>query len=366
MAANNDIMDMWESNDFDVSGTDSRRAVPELPRNPKDYSAYTGPVVVPALAALTALKGGPAHKKLIVELVTSAVAAILNDVERNYTGSRIKPVVLTGDDVLMKPPADTSVKIKTNIAGLPDITIAEWLLVSTSDPDELSAYIGTLVYAACKKPTKENIDAFGAKRASAATAGVIGDPFFYAKGSDFVAYEVMQKVHASFTSHAVARANMISMTVSKIPEMAGGAQSAFGSQFLLLRNHGMSALAIVLDGLLHCAWIKEEFPELRNEFEAANRAFRTIRAVEQTDRPFIKAIHGNRFVPVNYSEITVLVGVCKSALTRFRLSYANYRGGSTTPEIEARIQKRLGNAMVAAPGGVQGGDDHVEDHHGAD
>jgi hypothetical protein len=52
-------------------------------------------------------------------------------------------------------------------------------------------------------------------------------------------------------------------------------------------------------------------------------------------------------VPVNYSQIDNLTGVCKEVLKRSTPSYANYNGGRTTDGQMAKIEARMQQETAA-------------------
>jgi hypothetical protein len=88
-------------------------------------------------------------------------------------------------------------------------------------------------------------------------------------------------------------------------------------------------------------WARAAFPELRPQIEAANTAFKLISTANESFRPFLKAIHGNHFVPVSFSQIDNLVGVCRRIEMHTNPTFKNYAGGSITESQEDIIARHL-------------------------
>jgi hypothetical protein len=143
------------------------------------------------------------------------------------------------------------------------------------------------------------------------------------------------------------RAVLTAGVVQRLNNNLMGASLAFASTFLLLVDFGMSALRIIKEAVIKHPWIRTDFPELKPELEAANHAQQLLRRVPGIERSFLKAIHGNAFVPVNYNQIDNLLGVCKEVLKRSTPSYENYSGGRITASQAAKVNNRLGAPEVA-------------------
>jgi hypothetical protein len=241
---------------------------------------------------------------------------------------------VTGDEVLV-----------TNFRDAEEVTIGELLDLMQADSDELGAYFGVLFLSGNKRVNAKNRTAFNEKRKDSATASIIGDAKIFVSDSMYLSDEVLKKVYASFLSYSPVRANMTAKLVAKIDRPFMGPPLAFINMFLLLVDSGMSALRIIKEAVIKHPWIRSDFPELRPELSAANQAQMILRRAPPQERSFLKAIHGNAFVPVNYADINNLTGVCKEVLKRTTPSYANYDGGKVT---EAQLAKINAHPDIAA------------------
>lgn len=215
-----------------------------------------------------------------------------------------------------------------------------------ADPDELGAYFGILFMAGNKRVTNDNRTAFNEKRRASALASVTADPKIFIPGSDFLSDEVLANVYGAFISMAPARANMTARIILQLEKPLIGPALSFMTMFLLLIDTGMSALRIIKEAVIKHPWIRSEYPELRPELAAANEAQQIIKRASGRDRSFLKAIHGANFVPVNYSQIEILLGVCKEVLKRTTPSYQNYGGGKITDAQLQVINNHLDKAEV--------------------
>jgi len=138
---------------------------------------------------------------------------------------------------------------------------------------------------------------------------------------------------------------MTERVVTKLNKPHMGPALAFVNMFLLLVDSGMSALRIIKEAVVKHQWIRTDFPELKPELQAANDGQKIIKTAPASHRPFLKAIHGNQFVPVMYSELDNVLGVCKEILKRTTPSYQNYDGGKIT---EAQLAKINTHAEVVS------------------
>lgn len=275
-------------------------------------------------------------KIVIVRALASACSCLLQD-SGNFTGSPMKAEAITGLASAADDGVDPATVLKTNFADAEDVTVGELLAIMEADGDELGALFGVYFLAGNKKITPQNRSAFNEKRVSAATASIIGTAKIFVNDSPYLADDVLANCYAAFISCAPLRANLTHKVVNLLHKQYMGPALAFLNMFLLLQDQGMSALRLIKEATIKHPWIRTEFPNLRPEFSAANTAQQILKRAPGQERSFLKAIHGSAFVPVNYSEIDNLTGVCKEIMKRTTPSYQNYGGGKITPAQLAQI-----------------------------
>lgn len=326
----------WNDESVELNTDRVRKSVPALPNISGDYQTLKGSgMEALAFFALQVVK--TKDKLVIMRAIASACSCLFND-STNYTGSSKRVEAITGLDVAAADDADPDQLLVTNFLDAEDVTIGELLGLMSADADELGAYFGVLFTAGNKRITTENRSAFNEKRRTAATASIIGEAVIFVNDSPFLADQVLAQVYAAFLSCSPIRARMTALVVHRVDESAMGACLAFTTMFLLLVDSGMGALRIIKEAVLKHPWIRTDFPELKPELAAANEAQNIIKAAPSSDRSFLKAIHGNHFVPVNYSQIDNLTGVCRTILQKTTPSYKNYRGGKITDGQKAIIE----------------------------
>lgn len=338
------VSDFWDDQTVELSDTNVRKKVPKMPTITGEFQVVTGGGVE-TLAYLALQLTRTMDKKVVVRILASASAWFLGSTE-NMTGATSTPVRLSGLEPAQDPQIDPSTVLKTNFIDEEDITVGELLDLMDADPDEFGAYFGVMFLAANKRATRENRAAFNEKRQSAATASVFGDPNIFVPESPFLSLDVLNKVYAAMLSYSPVRTVLTARVVEFMERDHAGPSLAFMSMFALLNNSGMSALAIIKEATLKHQWVRHEFPELRPEFLAANEAMKLLKTVPARERPFIKAIHGNAFVPVIYTQIDNLTGVCKEILKRSTPSYQNYGGGRVTERQLAIINRHMDAEQV--------------------
>lgn len=337
-------LSMWDDSSVELNDQRVRYEIPDLPKIDVTINVvYGGGHETLAFLALQILKSK--DKAVIIRALASATAILLN-ARVNFTGSSATPIDITGlgrDDLSQ---AEEQSVLKTNFEDAEDVTAEELLTLLDTDVDELGAYFGLLYLAGNKPVTDKNRSAFNERRQGAALASVIGEPKIFVSDSVFLADSVLKKVYASFLSYQPVRSQMTSKVVQMIGRPWMGSALSFMNMFLLLADFGMGALRIIKEAVIKNKWILSEFPELRPELEAANKAQQTLKKAVGEERSFLKAIHGNNFVPVNYSQIDNLTGVCREILKRTVPSYASYQGGKITEDQAVRIADRIGTVEV--------------------
>jgi len=302
----------------------------------------TGDVVSLAYLALQIVKCQ--DKQLVIRCLASAVAILYKD-DRNLTGSPRVPESLTG---LLPDYTDktSAVVVQSNLEDAVDITEGELAQLLDIDTDELAAYFGVLFLAGVKKVTKDNRTAFNEKRAEMVRTQILGEPVIFLSGSQYLTDQVLHKVYATFMSMASPRCHLVKKTSEFMGDIHIGPQTAFTAMFLLLVDTGMGAIRVIKEAVLKYPWLRTDFPELRPEYAAANRAQLSIRQADVSMRPFLKAVFGNSYVPVSQSEINNLFGLCKYVLSKSQTTYVRYNGGSYTDEQEAKALARLGETAA--------------------
>jgi len=327
----------WNDETIELNDRQLKKDIPPLPAISMDYQTVKGRgIEVLAYLALQVVKS--TDKLVIIRAIASACSVLLGEAV-NFTGSKPASVDLVGLEPARDSDALPDTILVTNFIDAEDVTIGELLGVMEADGDELGAYFGVLFLAGNKKVTTQNRTAFNDRRKESATASIVGEAKIFVTDSTLLDDSVLLKVYASFLSCSPLRANMTARVIGHLDKPHMGPALAFTSMFLLLVDTGMSALRIIKEAVIKHPWIREEFPELRPEFAAANEAQNIIKRAPGAERSFLKAIHGNAFVPVNYSDIDNLTGVCKEVLKRTTPSYQNYNGGKVTEAQLAKIRE---------------------------
>jgi hypothetical protein len=334
-AVTSSLVKFWDADTSEIHGSQLRRNIPEIPKVTKPFQVVRGSFETLCYLALQVQK--TQNKKVVVRAIASACMILFED-NKNYTGSSVPPVDLTGLDVIIQEDIeDRDVPVVTNFEEAEPVTISELDNLMVCDPDELGSYFGVLCLAAVKSLTERNRSAFNEKRRSAVEASLITDPILFVADSPFLADSVIKKVYASFNSYLPLRSNVMNSVVSRLAGTTMGPTLAFTTMFLLLVDQGMSALRIIKEAMVKFKWIRTEFPELMPEIIAAQAGMVAINKGEPKSRSFLKAIHGAGFVPVAYSDIKNLTGVCKFILKETTVTYAQYDGGQVTESQEIKL-----------------------------
>jgi hypothetical protein len=339
MAGNaiNLVGSMWDDAGYSVSGVTLKTAVPEMPPQNDDLKIHQGSrnLLIHAMWQIRKSK----DRSVIVRALGSAIASIMGGTKDFYNGTQALGTFPDTeiDEELNADGVDLSTLRATNFADEVPLTLAEFDELQDVDTYEMASYFGVLVLASVKQPNAQNAVAFNEKRTRAAILGSIEDPSIFVADSPWLTIGILKKIHASFAFYWHVRSHMVSTLAGQTGNIKDGTSMALMNMFLLLSDFGMSALKIIKEATLMYPWIRTEFPELSAELITANNGFRFIRQVPEEKRSFVKAIHMDKFVPVVYSEIQGLTGVCKEVLARTKPSYRNYAGGSVTPQQMEKI-----------------------------
>jgi hypothetical protein len=343
-------VNMWDDTSVELNEQRLRLNVPTLPSVDRPTQViHGGGTETLAYLALQILKSQ--DKDVIMRSIASASSILLRD-RSNLTGSSTAPIALTGLDRDTLSQMAGHDELRTNFEDAETVTNDELMDLMAADPDELGAYFGVLFLAGNKPVTSRNRTAFNERRQSSALASTIGEAIIFVADSVFLSDIILKKVYATFLSRSPMRANMTSRIVQHISKPHMGPALAFMSMFLLLADFGMGALRMIKEAVIKHPWIRSEFAEIKPELQAANKAQQVLRHVAGEERSFLKAIHGNNFVPVNYSQIDNLTGICKEVLKRTVPSYQNYEGGKVTEDQLAKINRILGVQAAVPTTGV--------------
>jgi len=340
-------MDLWSGDTTELTRRVTAGRIPPIPKVILDLQVTTSNSDgILAYMVLQMIKS--TDKQVVLRALASATAHILND-RTNMTGSPLPPITLDGLAKIVDDDISPETVITTNFEDAEDVTKSEILALAEADVDELGAFFGLMFIAGNKRITADNRAAFNEKRQSAATAGVIGDPLIFFDNSPYLEDALMQKMNAVFTSLGDIRSNLTANVVKHLPNCRMGAAQAFANMFNLLADFGMGGLRSIRIVLGKYAWVRAAFPELHPEMKAANAAFQLLLTAPADLRPFVKAIHGNQFIPVGFSQIENLVGVCKKVESYTNATFANYRGGKITEQQEAIVVARMEATTIRTP-----------------
>lgn len=338
--------DMWDDITTDLNDNRQRKNVPEMPKITERIQVVNGGGIETVIyLILQVMKSS--DKRVIMRAIASMCSVILND-GHNFTGSPEKPIALKGLDILQDDTVPSTTLLDTNFEDAEAVTVGEILDMMEIDNDEIGAYVGWMFYASQKQMSDLNMSAFNEKRQSSATASLITDAKIFVSDSRYLDRDMAKKMYGSFLAYSPWRAHMVAKVLRHLDDPLTGAALAFSSMFLLLVDTGMAALKIIKEAVMRHPWIRTSFTELQPDLRAANEAQNIIRSAPSRERSFLKAIHGNNFVPVNYSQIDNLTGVCKEILKRTVPSYQNYGGGKVTESQLQIINERLGAKTALA------------------
>lgn len=331
-------------NSFSVTGgMDRTKFDEELPKVKTRLETYAGKGDLPAYCMLQLLKSE--DRQVIVRAVASACAHLVGD-STNFTGSTIPPVKLTGYEGLFVAGVDLNANVTTNFAGAADVTGKEWAKVSNFDEMEVAYYFGVVCHAMCKTPNDgPPMDAFNAKRADAATQGLIKPAKIFVQDSEWLSYATLRKVHVSFNAYGACRANIIGRVLAHKDDADNDQAGMFFKAFALLSDFGITNLAIIKNAIIRYPQITN-YPGMEIQVRAAAEAFKVIEKLPADKRSFAKAMYMDRLVFVDPNEIKNLLGVCKEYLKPTHKTYQNYKGGEITPDQRRMVAADLGVKLV--------------------
>lgn len=337
------MIKIWEEETTDLYQGRPRSTVPEMPNVGDLIQVVTIPADKAKIAliylALVVVKAD--NKMVTIRAIASAVSILFGDTT-NFTGSPKRPDELTGLDVIGRENISATQVLATNFEGAPDITVAQMEEYLGCDPDELGGFFGNMFLAGTKRLTTQNATAFNEKRLNSIMAAIAVDPHIFIPGSPFLEERVLNRVYAAFTSLAGIRAQLIRRVALKMGTIRYGPVVTFTAIFMLLIDSGMGTLKVIKECSIKAQWVREIFPEIKPELEAADQAQQTLRAVEAPLRPYIKAIFGSQFVPVSQAQVGNLLGISLKVMSHYVETYRNFRGGFTTPQQDHIIAVRLG------------------------
>jgi hypothetical protein len=347
------LLNFWENDTLDERESRLRTTVPPMPEITESLQVVTGKAETLAYLILQTVKSD--DKRVIVRALASAIAILFNDSSTNFTGSTKAPERLTGLDRVIDDNATDDVILTTNFEDESPVTVGEIRELLDCDNDELGAYFGVLCLAGVKALTNENKSAFNERRAKAVRAVTIDELKIFVADSKYLTDRTLRAIYASFNSLQAIRCHIMQRTATRMGAVHMGPTAAFATMFLLLQDQGMSALRIIKEAVKKFPWIREGFPEFHPELMAAQNGIRAIAQVETPGlRPFLKAIWGSNFVPVQYAAINNLLGLCRHVLIETTPSYANYRGGARiSNEHEQRVMRYLGRTATVVETATQ-------------
>jgi hypothetical protein len=346
------LINFWDDETLDDRNARLRTTIPERPSITINLQVVTGGQETLAYLALQIRKSR--DKGVVMRALASAIAILFSEKTVNYTGSAMTPVPLTGLDPIVDDNVPGTQVITTNFIDASATTVDEVRSLLDCDSEELGAYFGVLCLAGVKALTDRNKTAFNERRVNAVKAVTVEELRIFTPDSLFLSDIVLKSVYAAFNSWQPVRCHLIERAALKMGQVYMGPTASFATMFLLLQDQGMSALRIIKEAVKKYPWIRTEFPELNPELVAAQNGIRAISTVETPGlRPFIKAIWGSNFVPVQYSTINNLLGVCKYVMVETTPSYENYAGGARVSNIhEQRIREHIGISTRTIVGAV--------------
>lgn len=288
-----------------------------------------------------------ASKEVAIQAIASAVGILFKQ-KRDMLGGKGEKKILTNLDDPAKPVEDRDAAdlVGTEWDTGAQITAGE-INALMGDMDEIAAFFALLFFAGTKKRTDRNRDAFNKNRVQNVKSTTNEDLLIFIENSPLITDKVLDTAYAAFNSFLANRMYLVSQTVQLCAGVYVGPALAFQNMFLLLEDTGLGTLRIIKEAILKYPFIRAKMPELASELHAADQGQRAIRRINENERPFCKAIYGNRFVPVAQNDVANLFGVCKKTLAYTVATYRNFEGGSVSERQEEIIQAELEAAGVA-------------------
>lgn len=334
-----DTVAFWNDENVSLTGVHLKTTVPDITPVDLKLPYFGGGHETLVYLALQIER--TSNKEVAIQAIASAVGILFKQ-SRDLTGGTGKRQSLSGldipgEDIADKPPATVVGSEWRTGATITAGDIAAYL----GDIDELGAYYGVLFLAGVKKRTAKNRDAFNKNRVGNVRSTVNQDLAIFVENSVLLSDDLLDTVYAAFNSFLANRMYLVRETVRLTASVYVGPALSFQNMFLLLEDTGLGSLRVVKEAVLKYPFIKRDFPELASELRSADQAQKAIRRVNESERPYCKAIYGNRFVPVDQREIVNLLGVCKNAMAYTVETYRNFDGGNLSEKQENLIRARL-------------------------
>jgi hypothetical protein len=334
-----DQIAIWNDETANVTGVKLKTAIPEI--KPVDLKLEYIRGGHETLVRLGLAIAKTCDKEIVMRCLASAVGIIFKQ-DRDLLGGSGKAITLPGLDDENAPldQGDPSRSVGHHDGLGPDVTAAE-VNEYMGDIDEIGAYFGVLFLAGTKKRTPKNRPAFNANRVSNVKSTVNGELTIFTENSIFLSDEVLDAAYTAFNSFYANRAHLVSETVRLVAGTYVGAALSFQNMFVLLEDSGLGSLRIIKEAILKYQFIRRKFPEIQTELNAANEAQKCIRRLPAGDRPFCKAIYGNRFVPMSQNEVANLLGICKKVMSYTVATYRQFDGGNVSERQDEQIEEEM-------------------------
>nr|QYF49856.1 MAG: hypothetical protein 2 [Guangxi sediment mymona-like virus 1] len=337
----------WNDDTANITGVRLKTTVPQIEPTPLKMPYFTGGHETLVFIALQIAK---THSKEVALQGMASAVGILFKTTRDLTGGGGSLQSLSGLDESGTKAEDRD---ETEVLGpeweTGETVTAGELVKYLGDADEIGAYFGVLFLAGIKKRTDRNRDAFNKNRIPNVKSTVNKDLVIFTDASMFLSDAVLDTVQAAFNSFMANRMYLVRETVQLSAGTYVGPALAFQNMFVLLEDAGMGSLRVIKEAILKYPWIKAQFPELMSELRAADQGQKAIRRVAEGERPYCKAIYGNRFVPVAQTEIANLLGVCKMVMAFTVDTYKNFEGGSVSEVQNEKIRARMEEEGIYTP-----------------
>lgn len=334
-----DQIALWSDETADITGVRLRTTVPAITPVDLKLDYVTGGHETLIFLALQIER--TRDKEIAIRALSSAVGIIFKQ-DRDLLGGTGKRLTLTNLDDPQHPVdtrADAEI-VGGNFPGGEPLTAGD-LKPYLGDIDELGSYYGVLFHAGIKRRTEKNRPAFNKNRISNVRSTVNGDLTIFVENSVLLSDAVLDTVYAAFNSFLANRMYLMSQTVRLVAGTYVGPALSFQNMFILLEDAGLGSLRIIKEAILKYAFIRRRFPEIISELNSANEAQKCIRRIQEGERPFCKAIYGNRFVPVAQNDIANLLGICKHTMSYTKATYRQFDGGNISERQEDIIREEL-------------------------
>lgn len=329
----------WGDDTASVTGVKIKTTIPEIKPVDLKFDYVTGSHETLVFLALQIER--TQRKDIAIRAISSAVGILFKQ-KRDLLGGSGKQLTLSLLDDPAIPVESRSMEevVGGEFTAGEKITAGE-IATYMGDIDEIGSYFGVLFLAGIKRRTAKNREAFNAKRVPNIRATVNGELTIFVENSPLLSDEVLDTVYTAFNSFLANRMYLVRETVKFMAGTYVGPALSFQNMFVLLEDAGLGSLRVIKEAVLKYPFLRKEMPELASELAAANEGQKAIRRINQTERPFCKAIYGNQFVPISQNEIANLLGVCKLAMSFTIDSYRNFDGGNVAERQEEFVRRRI-------------------------